>query len=70
MKKECINCAYFKDKICINDLKNGYFNCKKYKAISMSEIICERKKLLVSKDDEDRLQYLTQRIKDINGGTY
>ena len=48
--------------------KNGYFNCKKYKAIPIDDLIKERNSLIASKEDPRRLDFLTNKIMEFNGG--
>lgn len=67
-KKQCTNCTHFKNNVCVKNGKNGYFNCKKYKAIPMEELIKERNSLLGSKDNPKRLEFLTNKIIEFNGG--
>ena len=70
MRRECKDCTFFKNNLCIKNSKNGYFNCKKYKSISLEDLRKEMMILLVSKEDNDRLNYIIKKISDINGGTY
>lgn len=69
MKPECKSCVHFKQNVCVKEQKNSYNQCKKFKAIPMSEIIKERNSLLISKDNPERLDYLTEKLKHFNGGT-
>lgn len=69
MKVHCIDCIYSTPTGCVKNSKNGYFNCIKYRAIPIPELEKERKKLLTSKDNPSRLQYLTEKIIAFNGGT-
>ena len=68
MKKYCINCTHFKNEVCTKNSKNGYNKCAKYKAIPIPDLISERKKLLIDGSNQDRLNYLTQKLQEINGG--
>jgi len=68
MKVYCADCQHFKEKKCAKNQKNGYNNCKKFRAIPMKDLITERRKLLISKEDPERLEFLTEKIKNINGG--
>jgi len=68
MKVECKNCTHFKNEVCAKNSKNGYFNCGKFRAIPIAELIKERNALLLTKDNPRRLAELTQRLSDINGG--
>lgn len=68
-KKEC--CAYG----CKNTpnerkkwLTNDFGKCHKYKMIPVSDLVKERNKLLISKEDPEKLEYLTERIKYFNAG--
>jgi len=69
MKKLCTNCTHFKNEVCAKNSKNGYFNCSKYKTIPMSELHKEYVSLMVSKKDPDRLEFLKEKLSEINGGT-
>jgi len=68
MKINCTDCAHFKDGVCVKNSKNGYFNCKKFKAISIDVLTKEYKLLLVSKTNPIRLQELKIKLENINGG--
>ena len=68
MKVNCIDCHYSKPEGCAKNSKNGYFNCKKFKAIPIPELIKERNRLLLSKDNQERLNYLTEKLTEFNGG--
>lgn len=69
MKANCIDCQFFKNEKCEKNLKNGYNNCKKFKAINIEDMKKERQKLLISKENPERLEFLTEKIKYFNGGT-
>lgn len=69
MKVNCIDCQFFKESKCIKDSKNGYNNCKKFRATPVKDLMQERQKLLISKEDPKRLEFLTEKIKNLNGGT-
>ncbi len=69
MKIHCIDCTYNKPIGCEKNLKNGYQNCKKFKAISINELKKERDLLLRNGLDPIRLEYLTEKIMLFNGGT-
>jgi len=69
MKVHCIDCHHSKPEGCAKNSKNGYFNCKKFKAIPIDALKKERNQLLVSRNNEERLQYLTEKIMNLNGGT-
>ena len=69
MKVECIECTHLKEKVCAKNSKNGYNNCKKFKAIPMIEIMKEYKMLLLSKENPIRFEYLKNKIIEFNGGT-
>jgi len=42
--------------------------CDKFESFSYSKAMEERRQLIVSKDNPDRLNYLTQKLQKINGG--
>lgn len=67
-KKQCINCKFNSANGCTKNKKNGYFNCVTYRSIPMEELIKERKNLLESKEDPERLEFLTNKIIEFNGG--
>lgn len=67
MKKECKNCAVFKNSKCEKGLVN-FGKCHKYKTIPVSVLIKERNKLLISKDNPERLKHLEDEIKYFNAG--
>lgn len=69
MKVHCIDCIHSTPTGCVKNSKNGYFNCKKYKAIPIPVLEKERKALLISKDNPERLEYLIEKIMAFNGGT-
>jgi len=69
MKINCTDCTYFKDGVCTKNSKNGYFNCKKFKAIPIDVLTKEYKTLLVSGSNPKRLQELKIKLQEINGGT-
>lgn len=68
MLKECKNCDEFNGKYC----NKGYFNpvgkCHKYKTIPVETLKKERNKLLISKENPERLKELEERIKYFNAG--
>jgi len=68
MKVHCTDCAHFKDGVCAKSSKNGYFNCKKFKAVPIDVLTKEYKSLLVSKENPERLQELKSKLENINGG--
>jgi len=72
MKVHCIDCVFLIESKCTNthkEAKNGYNNCKKFKQIPVKDLIKERNKLLISKENPERLEHLTEKIKHFNGGT-
>ena len=69
MKVNCIDCLYLKENICLKNSKNGYFNCKKFKAIPMDTLNKEMHNLMISGENEERLKYLKEKISNFNGGT-
>jgi hypothetical protein len=69
MKVHCHDCQYSIPTGCSKNQKNGYNNCKKFKAISMGVLKKERNRLLLSGTDPTRLEYLTEKLLDFNGGT-
>lgn len=42
--------------------------CDKFESFSIAKAIKERKQLLASKDNPERLEYLTNKIMEVNGG--
>ena len=68
IKKTCTNCKFHSQNGCTKNSKNGYFNCTKYRAIPIDDLIKERNKLLISKDNPERLEFLTNKITEFNGG--
>jgi hypothetical protein len=69
MKVHCIDCIHSKPTGCAKNQKNGYNNCKKFRAIPIDNLQKEYHKLLISKDNPKRLEYLEEKIKNFNGGT-
>lgn len=69
MKKFCTDCTHFKNQICTKNSKNGYNNCKKFKAVTPEDLKKERNALLLSKDNPERLKFLTEKLTNLNGGT-
>lgn len=67
MTKECKNCAVFKNEKCEKGLVN-FGKCHKYKTIPVSVLMAERTKLLISKDNPERLKEIEERIKFFNAG--
>lgn len=67
MKKECKNCAVFKNGKCEKGLTN-FGKCHKYKTIPVSVMMQERNKLLISKDNPERLKELEEKIMYFNNG--
>lgn len=68
MKKECKNCQEYTGKGCKKWLTNDFGKCHKYKMIPVETLIKERNRLLISKADPEKLEYLTERIKYFNAG--
>lgn len=70
MIKECKNCSHFAqfNKHCTKDNVNWNGKCNKYKMIPVEELKKERNKLLISKDNPERLKELEERIKYFNAG--
>lgn len=63
MKKTCNSCRHYQESKCIIKKYNDNGNCLSHKqAETLEELIKERNKLLVSKSDPKRLDYLTQKI--------
>lgn len=69
MKVYCIDCIHSTATGCLKNMKNGYFNCKKFKSIPMDILKKERQMLLISKENPERFKYLTEKIMNFNGGT-
>jgi len=67
MKKECKNCAVFKNGKCEKKLQN-FGKCHKYKTVPVEDLKKERNKLLISKDNPERLKELEERIMYFNNG--
>lgn len=61
-KSICQECTHFKNEVCVKNEKNGYNNCKKWKAIPISEIQKEYKQLLISRENPERLAYLKKKL--------
>lgn len=68
MIKECKNCAEFNGRGCSKWLVNPVGKCHKYKTIPVETLKKERNKLLISKEDPERLKELEERIKYFNAG--
>ena len=57
-------------KHCIHSCKKSpALECDKFESFSITKAIKERKQLLASKDNPERLKYLTNKIIEFNGGT-
>lgn len=65
--KKCSECLHFKNEVCTKNQKNGYGNCKKYKAIPIETLKQEVKELLLSGNDKDRLDALQSKIRNFEG---
>jgi len=70
MKKECKNCAEFAtfNKFCKKGLQNPVQKCHKYKTVPVEDLKKERNKLLISKDNPERLKELEERIMYFQNG--
>ena len=56
-------------KHCIHPCKKSPApECEKFESFSIAKAIKERKQLLASKDNPERLEYLTNKIMGVNGG--
>ena len=56
-------------KHCIHPCKKSPApECDKFESFSIVKAIKERKQLLASKDNPERLEYLTNKIMEVNGG--
>lgn len=57
-------------KHCIHPCKKSPApECEKFESFSIAKAIKERKHLLESKEDPKRLEFLTNKIMEFNGGT-
>ena len=56
-------------KHCIHPCKKSpATECDKFESFSIAKAIKERKQLLASKENPERLEYLTNKIMEVNGG--
>lgn len=69
MKVHCHDCQYSKPLGCNKNSKNGYNNCKKFKAIPMEVLKKERDVMLRTGSNPEREKYLTEKLINFNGGT-
>ena len=65
--KKCTNCLNFKNEVCSKNEKNGYGNCKKYKAIPIETLKKEIQELRVSGSNKERLEKLQNYISYFEG---
>ena len=67
MTKNCTDCTHYKEKACSINKKNGYKNCKDYRAISIQELEKERSTLSRSGTNPERFKILTEKLNELNG---
>ena len=63
MKKTCNSCRHYQESKCIIKKYNNNGNCLSHeKTETLEELIKERNKLLASKLDEKRLEFVSKKI--------